>query len=52
MRGSRELYGNSILDIFEVYKRPAKITAGGFVIFLLLETILLYTIVNANEDGY
>ena len=33
MRGFRELYGNSILDILEVYKGSVKITIVDFVFF-------------------
>ena len=39
MRGFRELYGNSILDILEVYKGSVKITIVDFVIFLTLNEL-------------
>ena len=41
MRGFRELYGNSILDILEVYKGSVKITIVDFVIFLTLNELAL-----------
>jgi hypothetical protein len=42
MRGSRDLYGKSILDILEVYKRSVKVTAENFVIFTIRDYTSVY----------